>query len=440
MARKAFYNLRPLLKDEYKVSKEVFEKMLCHLRIAALLHDVGHAPFSHLGEKYYRKKEIKLHLKEVIDLNNLKINNKIFESGSSHELMSCYVTLKKYAEVILKYNNTIDFELICRAIVGAKYINWEEKWLENIIVELINSDTIDTDKLDYLMRDAFMTGVNVPSIDTTRLFRNIYVNPRLKTITFKNRAIPVIQNIIDARDSMYLWVYNHHSVVYTDFVFEFYIKHLAVNEEKNNKFDDKLKLDDFFSCNAICELKVSDSDLRKKLKEPLQVESKMSKYTTNIYPQLFERKFLKPLWKTIYEYREFIRNNSQDSRMIKQIEQRMCDSDYVYRRYMAKKIISECNLNLGEVFIVPRSNKFYSLNPEKNVFNVYVNSGDKDLKDLLPQKNFGDLYTNVNFYVFVLESKLDIVRSKFIVLLRKPLPNKESLPQDATKLEWFNKF
>lgn len=439
LAKKAFYNLRPLLIEKYDLDPEKFKLMLLHLRIAALLHDVGHAPFSHLGEKYYRKPEIKDNIKALIQARAFTIDTSIFEFGSSHELMSCYVILKKYADTIINASADINLELICRAIVRVKFASRESKWLENIVIELINSDTIDSDKLDYLMRDSFMTGVTVPEIDTTRLFRNIFINPSLKSLTFRDKAIPVIQNIIDARDSMYLWVYNHHTAVYTDFVMDFYIKHLAVNFEKQNKFKDKMDLNKFFSCNAISELLVSDSDLRNKLGEPISLENKdMSKYTGNILPQLFYRDFLKPLWKTIYEYKDFMTKYIPDTRLRKEFENRMCDNDHIFRRYVAKRLIQECNLDLGEVFIVPRSNKFYSLNPEKSTFNVYIESGDRDIKELLPQKDFKELYNNVNFYVFGSKSKVSLIQEKFIELIKKPLPDKESLPNDATKLEWFN--
>ena len=61
---------------------------------------------------------------------------------------------------------------------------------------------------------------------------------------------------------MYLWVYNHHIAVYMDFVTEFYIKHMAANFEARNKYKDKIDLYKLFSCHAISDLLVSDSDLK----------------------------------------------------------------------------------------------------------------------------------------------------------------------------------
>ena len=71
----------------------------------------------------------------------------------------------------------VDYSFIIRCILGIPYtdINDSKYLLQNTMISLINSPTLDMDKLDYIMRDAFYTGIAVPSIDTKR---NIYpVNP-----------------------------------------------------------------------------------------------------------------------------------------------------------------------------------------------------------------------------------------------------------------------
>lgn len=215
--------LKRLLMDQHIDDKKI-DDLLFNFNIASLLHDIGHAPFSHLGEKYYQSKDkIASEIKNLIEHNNLSIKTDIFSTGSKHELMSCYVLLSNYKD-LLGIDKRIDFELLCRCIVGKEFsanLNDEEIWVKNIIIKLLNSGTIDIDKIDYLIRDAYMTGVSVPGIDIDRLFKNFYLNPDTKKLTFHHRALPVIQNIIEARDSMYLWVYNHHVTVYTDFIIEY---------------------------------------------------------------------------------------------------------------------------------------------------------------------------------------------------------------------------
>lgn len=434
----AFSRLKPILINEFSLEKEKCDEMQFLLSCAALLHDIGHAPFSHLGENYYRKEEIRNNIRNVIEFNNLPVDVNIFDVGSSHELMSCYIILTQYIGILVSEEiQNVDIEFICRCIIGKIYKN-REKWLEDIVIGLLNSDTIDMDKLDYLMRDSIMTGINIPKIDAERLFKKIYINPNSKRLTFRSQALSVVQNIIDARDMLYLWGYNHHTAVYTDFVIEFYIKHMILNYEKDNKFSDKLNPNEFFSCEAIAKGLVSDSDLYAKLKAPLSMDDKsISLYTKHIIPQIFERKFLKPLWKTIYEYRKFLEENIGDDSLIRELEGKMCDTDYCYRRYIAVSLINICKLDLGEIFIVPRSNKFYSFSPD-SAFHIYLNDSDKAIGNLLPQRNFKTLYNNIAFYVFGKEDKLEEIKDNFIKLISNRLPDKSEITSVENTVEWFN--
>lgn len=450
LARMAFNKLKPLLAEQYNVSESDLKYLYDNLRIAALLHDIGHAPMSHLGELYYRKNEIIKNIKDTIKSDEIRID--IDFSGidcSKHELMSCYIILKKYKDILLK--QSLDLEFILRIIIGHKY-NVKNKWIENIVIELINSKTIDMDKLDYIMRDSFMTGVSIPQIDIVRLFHNIYINPDKKTLTFFNNALPVIENIIEGRDSLYLWVYNHHLSVYTDFVIQFYIKHLALNFENNYDVKDKLNLDDVFSCKAVSELMASDSNLTYYLKKPLLYKDsdKISGYTKNILPQIFDRSYLKPFWKTIYGYKDFMQTNVKDAGKRIEIENSMCNN-IDYRRFIAKRIIRECNIDLGDIFIVPRSNKFYSLEKNSDLFHVYidpknvyekddnarcVNDGDKNINELLPQKDYNNLYSKINFYVFCKQDKLSEIKKKFIEIIQNPIKKEDVENCKGQELLW----
>lgn len=436
LCREAFLQLEPILENKFHCSPEKYQNLLFNLTIAALLHDVGHAPYSHLGEKYYRKDEIKNYITNIIKRKTINISPSIFSTGSNHELMSCYIILEKYHSLIISQHGA-DIELICRCIIGKAY-NTQTKWIEDIVIGLLNSKTIDMDKLDYLLRDAYMTGVSVPPIDIARLFKYIYINPRTKKISFLSQALPVIQNIIDSRDSLYLWIYNHHTVVYSDFVIEFYIKHMILNYENNNKYADKLDPNEFFSCNAIANGLVSDSDLFTKLKCSLNIDPEnLSRYTHQICPQLFERKFLKPLWKTIFEYKEFLETHVGDSSLIEELEAKMCDNDYAYRRYVAVELIKKCDLNLGQTFIVPRSNKFYSLDPN-SIFHIYFQERDIQISKLLPQKDFRELYHNIAFYVFGAEEKIDKIRECFVDIVKEKLPYKDDLDRKESTPQWFS--
>jgi hypothetical protein len=423
LANKAFQSLRTELLSGMEPNE--YDRLHMHLITASILHDIGHAPFSHLGEKYYQKKDqLRQELNAIIDENKVPIDKNIFSHGAKHELMSCYVILKKYYSIIStefnKFQMELDIELICRCIVGATYDDYRKPG--NILINLLNSQTIDADKLDYLMRDAFMTGMDVPPIDTTRLFKNITINPNTNSVTFFHRALPVIQNIVEARDNMYLWVYNHHITVYTDFIMEYYIKHLILNYEANHKFEDKLDPNMFFSTTAITNKMISDSDLWAVLKAHLTKNippNQLSAYTQRVFPQLYARKYLSPIWKTIYEFRNFINNNIDGSLKNIVISKLGDQDDYKTRVAVAKDLINRCGLNLGELFVIPRSNKFYSLNPD-TIFTVYMNNRETNIDELLPQKDYGEMYNKVGFYIFCRKDKKEQVIEEFKNIVRQP--------------------
>jgi len=104
--------------------------------------------------------------------------------------------------------------------------------------------------------------------------------------------------------------------------------------------------------------------------------------------------------------------------------------------YVAEEIITECNLQLGEILVIPRSNKFYSLTPDK-FFTVYLDDGEKKIDTLLPQKDYKELYGRVAFYVFCLKDKKEKVEKAFIELINnKQLPPINELKDRVTRTKW----
>lgn len=235
------------------------EQIQFNAAIAALLHDVGHCPMSHLGESEFNQDEIQVELfncitdDETLKESKLSLeigNNPKNLKGAAHEQNSCIVILKKFSKIFSDVEDRkiecassqkgylfVDTEFVIRCILGMPYIPSKSDEVKlynekNIVIGLINSKVFDMDKLDYIMRDSFFTGIGVPQIDVDRLFKNIYLReyPQYEVV-FLSKAVPVLQNMIESRDSLYMYVYNHHTVVYTDFILSYIFRRLAHNEQ-----------------------------------------------------------------------------------------------------------------------------------------------------------------------------------------------------------------
>ncbi|WP_077619960.1 HD domain-containing protein [Bacillus sinesaloumensis] len=153
---------RPLLNEE--------ERLLC--LCAALLHDLGHGPFSHSFEKvfHYDHEEFT----QAIIVGDTEVNRVLKQVGDDFP--------KKVAEVIAKtYKN-------------------------KLVVSLISSQ-IDADRMDYLLRDAYYTGVSYGNFDMERILR--VMRPQEDQVVFKSSGMHAVEDYIMSRYQMYWQIYFH---------------------------------------------------------------------------------------------------------------------------------------------------------------------------------------------------------------------------------------
>jgi hypothetical protein len=195
--------------------------------ISALMHDCGHSPFSHTFEKYYNNvKQAENFLFELVDDQFVEDFKQLYDDDiggpAPHELFSAAILLKHYTGTISKEFPKANPQLIARMITGCTHLpaDTTQKEVENCLIRLINGSAIDVDKLDYILRDTWASGVNNVSIDTQRLLTSlILVNfgeggaTKLEP-AFNKSALSVIQSVVDGRNFLYHWVYSHHTVQY----------------------------------------------------------------------------------------------------------------------------------------------------------------------------------------------------------------------------------
>lgn len=237
-------------------NKNYFYKLQFNLELAALLHDVGHSPFSHTLEEYFKlekidgdtkiNKQLKDALKVCVKKQAYKTFCKDFANAhpSPHEIISATISITEFRDPIKelceKRSVEVDYEFIIRAITGTLYDN-ADKALDNCFIRLLNSSAIDVDKLDYITRDSEISGYDNVKVDTDRLVTSItpchFINNKGEkqlVLAYDKTALSVIQNVVTCRNALYTWIYSHHKVQYETSLISYAIKEIAKIENPEN--------------------------------------------------------------------------------------------------------------------------------------------------------------------------------------------------------------
>lgn len=291
--------------DFYEKNKDVIINLIETFRIACLLHDVGHAPFSHTGEQFYFNEsedgvyKIWKDLKIAVNTTEF-LNDAQKVKGAPHEIMSALLSIHQLS---CYFDANFDKELFTRCIIGLKYTTISQiNSFKNCLIELLNSQTIDVDRLDYLIRDSYMSGYNNTTLDFQRLLTSIYLikNGEKYELGFTKAALSVLENAIIAHDSERKWLQTHPSVVYENFLINGMIKFAAskYKEKGLNLFSEaaltELGLGKSASANHI--KLMSDNDILSFVKKYGYKEE----YVNSYYNRALRRK---ALWKSESEYK-----------------------------------------------------------------------------------------------------------------------------------------
>jgi len=160
---------------------------------AALLHDIGHGPFSHTLEFV---------LRELLNVDHVDLTEKLILG--KHTIFN-----EKESRLIVSENivNILDnFGINKNELIDIIKGNKLEK---TYLCQLLNAP-IDVDQLDYLVRDAYYTGVSYGLIDIERYLQTLIINNN--QLAVKKKGIGVIENILIARTLMYSSVYFHKTI------------------------------------------------------------------------------------------------------------------------------------------------------------------------------------------------------------------------------------
>ena len=157
------------------------DDVLQEVRVAGLLHDLGHGPFSHVFEEAM-----------------------IERKGWNHEDVTEWLILESEVGDILE-NDGISKKRIADLVRGRR------TGKKDAVVSSIVAGQVDADKMDYLIRDSFYCGVNYGLVDIQRLIDSLEVSDDY-SLHFDIAARGALESFLVARYEMFLNVYYHKTV------------------------------------------------------------------------------------------------------------------------------------------------------------------------------------------------------------------------------------
>lgn len=393
-------------KHEWEIDVD-FDAIGKSFLLACLLHDIGHAPFSHTLEPFYGARQA---LSEV--LANA-INSKSFSSDLTgkeseakwHEYVSAWVSIKRFQSEIEMIGG--DPEFVARMIIGLFYSDKGDHQIENCMISLLHGDVIDADRLDYTCRDVWASGYHTSSYDLKRIIAALHIRKISEdyVVCFESNVVNEIDNVMNVKDFQMKYVFNHHTVVYDQYLLTSAICYVAKtffgdDVRKNGIFKDTDSDDFQTACaNKLCDINTlitpikigafklvypSDGDFITLMKQGVE---------NRYFEEWYSRRYSKfALWKTPDEFAGFFqikRNQSIESpcfseKVIATLEEYGLQKEDI----LIRRVVYKPKILLKSLYLLVHNDvkRFTDIYPEEDskidvvFYYVYVTKPESDMK------------------------------------------------------------
>lgn len=209
------------------------------LRLIALVHDLGHAPFSHGSEALFNE-----------GLEHEDFTNKII---CETEISNIIVRIGE--EFCRKYGVDESYQItpqLLWSIYGEKNPESNPQYLTHIadfkFLKTFMDSELDCDKMDYLLRDSYYCGVNYGKYDLNRVIDSLTVynnsSQNIKQLALQKGGVHAFEEFVIARYFMFIQVYFHKTRRYLDKLLVRCIGEILDNQQYPAEVGEYLKWND----------------------------------------------------------------------------------------------------------------------------------------------------------------------------------------------------
>ncbi|MCC6332778.1 MAG: HD domain-containing protein [Myxococcales bacterium] len=226
------------------LSAEAKERFRAAVRLAVLCHDLGHMPLSHASESIAPARAAL----KLPDWMGPSLGQASHEDFTARLLLDSSLTpiiANAYAKQGLTPAQAASLVTGKLAPGEAPFVDGRVDWAP--LLRAIVSGELDADRMDYLLRDSFFTGVNYGRYDLEWLVQNVAAAERdgKAVLALSKAAVFAFEDFLLSRYHMFLSVYLHHTSVSFDWMLKRYY------EEAPDEFQIPADPEAFLDCDDL---------------------------------------------------------------------------------------------------------------------------------------------------------------------------------------------